>query len=89
VLHAGAYPLPGRAAAGRARGVRAADKVGQVLAFDVVELQGAGDGVQYLVGDAGRISALQPGVVLDRNPRKQRHFLAPQPGYPPVPATEP
>ena len=68
----------GAATAGRAvltRSVR--------CALNVIQLQGPDDGVQHVVGDAGGVPALQPGAVLDRDPRQQRHFL---PGAAPAPA---
>ena len=59
---------------GVGRGVEVAGAVGgagevdEVVAFGVVELQGAGDGVEDLVGDAGDGAAFELGVVLDAQP---------------------
>jgi len=65
VLHARAYQLPRGRAPNRSSRVRGPDEVDQVRAFYVVELEGAREGVEHVVGDTGRVSALQSCVVLD------------------------
>ena len=57
-----------------------ADQVEQVGAFDVVELQGAGDGFEDVLGDAADVAAFELRVVLDADPGEHRHLLAAQPG---------
>ena len=52
-------------------------------AFGVVELQGAGDGVEDGRGDAGERAAFELGVVLDADPGQGRDLTAAQPGHPP------
>ena len=64
--------------------VGGAGEVGEVFSFGVVELQGAGDGVEYLVGRAVDGAAFDLGVVLDAEPGERGDFAAPQPGHPPV-----
>jgi hypothetical protein len=54
-----------------------------VRALHLVEVQGAGDAVEHLVGYAADVAAFQPGVVLDRDASQQRHFVPAQPGNPP------
>ena len=48
--------------------------------FGLVELQGAGDGVQHAVGDAGEVAALQLGVVVGADPGQHGYFFAAQSG---------
>ena len=52
-------------------------------AFDVVELQGTGDGFEDVFGDAADVAALELRVVLDADPGEHRHLFAAQPGHPP------
>jgi hypothetical protein len=56
-----------------------------VRALDLVQLQGAGDAVEHLVGDAADVAAFQPGVVLDRDAGQLGYLVAAQPGHPPPP----
>ena len=65
--------------AGLARGP---GQVEQVLAFCLVELQRAGDGLQDDVRGAGDVSAFQPGVVLDADPGQLRDLGAAQSAHP-------
>ena len=46
--------------------------------FGLVELQGAGDAFEDVVGDAVGVAAFEPGVVLDADPGEHRYFLAAQ-----------
>ena len=48
----------------------------------VVELEGAGEGVEDGGGHPGEGAALQPGVVLDADPGEGGDFSAPQAGHP-------
>lgn len=52
-------------------------------AFGVVELQGAGQGVEDGSGDAGEGSALELGVVLDADAGEGGDLGAPQAGHAP------
>ena len=54
------------------------DEVEEVGPFDLVELQGTGDGVEDVLGDAADVAALEPDVVLGADPGEQRHLLAAQ-----------
>ncbi len=44
-------------------------------AFDVVELQGASDGVQHALGHSDEVPLLQPGVVVDGHPGDHRDLF--------------
>ena len=57
----------------------------QVAALDVVEAQGAGDGVQHRVGDVGVPAALEADVVVHAHPGQLRDLLAPQAWDPAAP----
>ena len=57
-----------------------------MLAFGVVELQRAGDGVEDLGGGAVDGAAFELGVVLDAEPGERGDLAASQPGHPPVAA---
>ena len=72
--------LRGGAAAGVGCGVGGAGQVVQVCVFGLVEVQGAGDGVENAVGDAGEVAALQTGVVVGADAGEHRHFFAAQAG---------
>ena len=61
-----AGPAAGRGGGVPGWGVGHPDEVEQVGAFDLVELQGAGDGVEDVVGDAADVAAFELGVVLER-----------------------
>ena len=65
------------AGAGAVGGVGEVEQVGP---FGVVELQGAGDGVEHGGGDAGDGAAFQLGVVLDADPGQGGDLAAAQPG---------
>jgi hypothetical protein len=61
-----------------------------VLAFDVAELQGAGDGVEDVVGDAADVALLQADVPVGADAGEHGDFFAAQPGYaPPAGVREP
>src|SRR6185437_13270906 len=47
-----------------------------------VEVEGAGDAVEHLVGDAADVAAFEPGVVLDRDAGQLRHLVPAQSGHP-------
>jgi len=68
----------GAAAAGRWR----PDQVKEVRALGLVELERAAHGVEHVVGHAAGVAALETRVVLDADPREQRHLLAPQARHP-------
>ena len=51
-------------------------------ALNLVEVQGAGDAVEYLVGDTADVAAFEPGVVLDRDTGQLCYLVAAQPGHP-------
>ena len=55
-------------------------------AVGLVELQGAGDAVEYVFGDASYVAALEAHVVLGADPGEQRHLLATEALDPPVAA---
>ena len=57
----------------------------QVAALDVVEAQGAGDGVQHRVGDVGVSAALEADVVVHAHPGQLRDLLPPQAWHPAAP----
>ena len=59
-------------------GAGGADEVEQVGAFGFVELQGAGDAFEHVVGDALGVAALESGVVLDADPGEHRNLFATQ-----------
>ena len=72
-----------RAAAGAAGGgdaVGGAGEVEQVRALGVVELQGAGDGVEHGGGGAGDRAALELGVVLHADAGERGDLAAAQAG---------
>ena len=68
-----------RVAAARGCG---ADEVEQVLAFDVVELQRAGDRVEHLRGGAVGLPALEAGVVVHAHASEVSHLFTAQAGDP-------
>jgi hypothetical protein len=74
------------AARSRGGGTGRPGKVGQVLAFGLVQLQGAGQRIEHDVGDPGEIAALQLGVVLDADTGEVGHLAAFQPRHAPVEA---
>ena len=74
--------LPGRLE------VRCAGEVEQVGAFGVVEFQGAGEGFEDAVGDAGEVSALEPVVVVDAHAGDHREFFAAEAGHAAEPAVD-
>ena len=85
-LHARAGPAA-RLGRRRRRGrgvVGGAGEVEQVGAFGFVELQGAGDGFEDAVGDAGEVPAFEPGVVVDADPGEHGDLFAAQAGHAPV-----
>ena len=55
-----------------------------MFSFGVVELQGAGDGVEDLFGCAVDGAAFDLGVVLDAEPGERGDLAAAQAGHPPV-----
>ena len=71
---------PGRAAATAGVGalVRGPDQVVEVGVFGLVELQGPADAVQDGLGDAGRVAAFEPHVVLGAHPGEQGDLFAAQ-----------
>jgi hypothetical protein len=87
-LHAGTHPLGGGPPASRAGRVGRADQVDEVGALDLIQLQGAGQGFEDLLGDPPGVAAFKARVVLDRDAGQQRHLLPTQPGHPPVPAID-
>ena len=74
--------------AGRRRGrrVRAGgpDQVEQMRPLGVIELQRVRDAVDDALRDAGGVAALEPGVVLRRDPGEDGDLLAAQARDPPV-----
>ena len=52
-----------------------AGQVEQMGPFDLVELQGAGDGFEDVLGDTFDVAAFELGVVLDADPGEHRHFF--------------
>ena len=84
--------MPGRTRCGvgaASRGsivVRGAHEIEQVGSLGVVELEGAADGVENIVRDPASVTAFEPRVVLDADPRHERHLLAPQAAHPAVTA---
>ncbi len=88
-LHDGPHPRlrrPPRLAAGP--GVERAGEIEEVHPLDLVELQRHGDAVEDVVGDAAEVPPFEPDVVLVADPGEQRHFLAAQPGNPPIAAID-
>lgn len=63
LLHALADSLLARTAAGCCGGRRGADQVEQVGSLGLVEMQGAGDALEHVVGDAVGVPALESRVV--------------------------
>src|SRR5439155_22754074 len=61
---------------------RRAHEIEQVGSFDVVELEGARDGVEDVFGDPTDRSAFELRVVLDADPGQHRDFFASQAGDP-------
>ena len=57
-------------------------EVEQVGPFGVVELQGAGEGVEHAGRDAGEGAAFELGVVLDAHPGQRGDLAAAQPRHP-------
>ena len=57
-------------------------------AFGLVELQGAGDAFEDVVGHAVGVAALESRVVLDADPGEHRDLLAAQPADAPVRAVD-
>ena len=49
-----------------------------MVALGAVELQGTGECLQHRVRDAGRVAALETGVVVDADPGEERHLFAAQ-----------
>jgi len=82
-LHARPDLLPGGLVPSGRGGVGYPYQVEQVCALDLVQLQGAGDAVEHLVGDAADVAAFQPCVVLDRDARQLGCLVPAQPGHPP------
>jgi hypothetical protein len=60
-----------------------------VRPFGLVELQGAGEGIQDAVGDTPEVAALQAGVVLDTDPGQRRRLVRHPAGLPGVPVSTP
>jgi hypothetical protein len=63
-LHARPDPLVARPSTGRGRGVGGPRQVEQVGPLGVVELQGAGQGVEHLLGHAMQVPPLEADVVV-------------------------
>jgi len=84
-LHARPDLLPGGLVPRGRGGVGHPHQVGEVRALDLVQLQGAGDAVEYLVGGAADVAPFQAGVVLDGDARQLGYLVAAQPGHPPPP----
>ena len=83
VLHARPDPLLRAPASARRRGLRCAREVEQVRPLRLVELQRAGECLEHRLGDAARVAALEPGVVVDADSGEQRDLLAAKPGHAP------
>jgi hypothetical protein len=79
LLRAAAWPQDGVAAVGL---VGEAEQVG---AFGVVELQGAGEGVEHAGRDTGQRAALELCVVLHAHSGQRRDLATAQPGDPALP----
>jgi hypothetical protein len=61
-----------------------------MIAFDLAELQGAGDRVEDVVGDAADVALLQVDVPVGADTGEHGDFFAAQPGYaPPAGVREP
>lgn len=60
----------------------------EVAAFGVVQAQGAGDRLQYRLGDVGVPALFEAGVVVRAHPGQMCDFLAAQSGHPARAATE-
>ena len=73
-----------RSAPDRGCAVGGPGEVGEVCSFGVVELQGAGDGVEDLLGCAVDGAAFELGVVLDAEPGERGDLAASQSGHAPV-----
>src|SRR5581483_2257316 len=88
-LDRGPDPFLRRAPARRVRvRVGGSDEVEPVCAFGFVELQRACDGLEHVVGHAGRVPALEARVVLDADAREHRCLLATAPAHAPVVAVD-
>src|SRR5207237_2398551 len=77
LLHAGADLLGGGPAAGGSL-LGSVDEVEEMGPFHLVELEGAGDRLEDVVGDASDGAAFELDVVLDADPGEQCHLLAAQ-----------
>ena len=78
-LHARADRAAGRRQACRRLGP---GEVEEVEPFGIVEVEGAGDGVEHAVGRSVNVAALELGVVVRAHAGEIRHLLAPQPRHP-------
>ena len=67
-------------------GVRRAREIEQVVVLGIVESQGLADGVEHRLGHPAGVAALELGVVLDADPRQERHLAAPEARHPPLPS---
>ncbi len=63
-----------------------AGQVEQVHAFGIIELERPCDPVEYALGGAADVAALQPRVVVHADPGQQRDLLATQARHPSFPA---
>jgi hypothetical protein len=70
----------------RRAGVRRSGEVEQVHALGFVELEGAGDAVEDVLGDTAQVPALEAHVVLGRDAREHRHLLSAESLHPAVAA---
>ncbi len=61
-------------------------EVVKMSGFSVVEVQGAGEGVEDAGGDAGKVAAFEAGVVVHTHPGQQGDLFAAQSGDAPVAA---
>jgi len=68
------------------RGVGGAGEVEQVHPVGLVELQGAGDSFEDVLGRSPHVSSFEPHVVLGADAGEHRQLLAPQTLHPPVAA---
>jgi hypothetical protein len=63
-----------------------AGQVVEVGAFGLIQLEGAGEGVEDVRGSPAELAALYAGVVLDADTGEQGDFFATQAGHAPVAA---
>ena len=68
----------GRSASRRPLRVRRPDEVEQVRTLGLIELESAAHAIEHVIGDAARVAALEPRVVLGADAGEQGDLLAPK-----------